>query len=169
MAGEAGANGAECETAADCEMVSDCCSCRAEPRGAPHEICFLDCAYDSCSEGNIELSEVECVMGRCVVARSCAGNVLCPAIPPNCGEGRLPSVVENCWGPCLDVTECSAVPSCSDCGRGVCVEFASLGGSTHCVEPAAGCSAGNYCECLGACTFGCFETDDGVACDCPVC
>jgi hypothetical protein len=170
-AGEAGApSGAECVSAADCRLVSDCCSCRAEPIGVPGELCPLDCAFDSCGQGGgVEPSEVECVMGRCVVARSCVGSVTCPALPPNCGEGRLPSVVEGCWGPCLAVTDCSAVPSCSDCGQAVCVAFDSFRGSYHCVEPADGCNAGNYCECLGACTFDCVETDDGVGCTCPVC
>jgi hypothetical protein len=170
MAGAAGMpNGAECASAADCRMVSDCCSCRAEPVSGPGELCPIDCASDACADGNVEPSEVECVMGRCVIARSCAGGVLCPALPPNCGEGRLPSILEGCWGPCLEVTECSRVPSCDDCSDAVCARFDGLMSTYHCVDPADGCRAGNYCECLGACTFDCVENAEGVGCSCPVC
>jgi hypothetical protein len=41
-----------------------------------------------------------------------------------------------------------------------------------CVVPPDGCTKGNYCECLGACSgssLECAETEDGVHCICPTC
>ncbi len=43
------------------------------------------------------------------------GKVLCNALPPLCEAGTVPSVVNGCWGPCVLVTECKSVTSCSDC------------------------------------------------------
>ncbi len=169
MAGEGGtSSGAECETAMDCRMVSDCCSCRAVPISDPG-FCGLDCIRDPCTEGGIGSDEVDCVMGRCVIARSCEGNVTCPALPPNCAEGMLPSVQDDCWGPCLEASECTSVPGCDACGDAVCVNFEGFGPAYHCVEPGAGCNAGSYCECLGACAVACNETAEGVSCFCPGC
>jgi hypothetical protein len=161
----------ECETAADCEMASDWCGCRSEPILGPRLDCSLDCARDACGEVNIEPTEVACLNGRCVIARSCdTSRVTCPALPPNCLEGAVPSVLGDCWGPCIQATECSRVDSCSDCGDALCVVFEAQLTSYSCVERDDDCnSSDNYCGCLGIHCNACSATDPSVTCVCLVC
>jgi hypothetical protein len=173
MAGEGGqpSNVVECETAADCEMASDCCGCRSEPILGPRLECPLDCARDACGEVEIEPSEVECLYGKCVIARSCDSRpVTCPALPPNCLDGAVPSVLGDCWGPCIQATECLRVDSCSDCGDALCVVFEALPTSYSCVERDDDCNASdNYCGCLGIHCNACSATDPSVTCVCLAC
>jgi hypothetical protein len=154
MAGEGGqpSNVVECETAADCEMASDCCGCRSEPILGPR-------------------LEVECLYGKCVIARSCDSRpVTCPALPPNCLDGAVPSVLGDCWGPCIQATECLRVDSCSDCGDALCVVFEALPTSYSCVERDDDCNASdNYCGCLGIHCNACSATDPSVTCVCLAC
>jgi hypothetical protein len=173
MAGEAGqpSTVVECETAADCSMASDCCGCRSEPIRGPRLECPLDCLRDACGEMNIEPSEIECLNGRCVIARSCdTSGVTCPALPPMCAEGTVPSVVGDCFGPCLPPTECLRVESCADCGDALCFVFEALPSSHYCIERDDDCnSSENYCGCLGIDCNVCSATDPSVTCACVVC
>ena len=42
------------------------------------------------------------------VAPSCdTRQVLCRAAPPDCGEGRVPQVVNGCFGECVAIDECA--------------------------------------------------------------
>jgi hypothetical protein len=153
-------------------LASDCCACRAEPKGAPVDSCPAICTVDACTANQIQQHEVACVHGRCVLARSCdTSRVLCLADPPACRSGTVLSVLDSCWGPCLLPTECSAVSDCGSCGTGsVCVRTDGFGpGGTGCVTAAPDCRAGNYCGCLGACPAGCAEIDGGVGCYCAGC
>ena len=165
--------GAECETAQDCMLASDCCACRAEPKGRPVDSCPANCKIDVCRANEIEQHEVACVHGRCVLARRCdtAQGVTCLADPPACPAGTVRSVLDSCWGPCLLPTECTHVNDCGVCGEGsVCVrntDFSRVG--TACVTPPPDCRAGNYCGCLAVCPVACGETDAGVGCFCPGC
>jgi hypothetical protein len=165
--GTAGGGQPECQTAEDCRMVSDCCGCRSEPVDAP-TFCALPCERDACAEIMVDSEEVECVFGRCVIARSCDSQVGCPALPPNCPEGTVPSVLDDCWGPCLPPTECRTVSGCAACGDAFCVEFQAQRSVFHCVTRVDQCDLENYCECLGVCGE-CSETDDQVACPCLGC
>jgi hypothetical protein len=172
-AGEAGRPSTviECETAADCSMASDCCGCRSEPIRGPRLECPLDCLRDACRDMNIDRSEVECSYGRCVIGRSCdRSRVTCPALPPNCPEGTVPSVLDGCWGPCLPPTECSRVDACADCGDALCVVFEALPTSYYCIERGDNCnSSENYCACLGINCNVCSATDPSVTCVCLAC
>jgi len=165
--------GAECETAQDCVLVSDCCACRAEPKGRPVDSCAATCTVDVCRANEIQQHEVTCVHNRCMVARRCdtAKGVTCLADPPACPPGTIPSVLDSCWGPCLLPTECTHVNDCGVCGDGsVCVrnnDFSRVG--IACVTPAPDCRAGNYCGCLAVCPVACGETDAGVSCFCGGC
>ena len=165
-------SGAECLTAADCVLVSDCCACRAEPKGAQVASCPATCAVDACAAIEIQAHEVTCALDRCVLARTCVTTrVTCLADPPACPPGTIPSVRDACWGPCLPPTECNRVPACSSCGAGsVCVRAqVTLGHAIGCVTPAPDCHAGNYCGCLEACPGACVEADAGVECICGGC
>jgi hypothetical protein len=158
-------------TSDDCFMASDCCGCRSEPRLGPNFVCTLDCIRDACRDMNIDRSEVECIYGRCVIARSCdRSRVTCPADPTNCGEGTVPSVVGDCWGPCLPPTECLQVDGCADCGDDLCVIFEALPGAHHCIERADSCNASeNYCGCMGIHCNTCTASDPSVTCVCVTC
>jgi hypothetical protein len=167
-------SGAECRTADDCMLVSDCCSCRAEAKSSEIAICDAECFVDSCTSEQITDTEVTCSFGRCVLARSCdRSQVTCRAAPPPCDGGTIPSVLAGCWGPCLAPTECRNVTGCDDCGiDAVCVNDELLaptsGSNIGCVAP-GGCSVGDYCKCLGACSVSCNETANQVNCYCPQC
>lgn len=165
--GMAGMFTAECATAEDCTLQSDCCGCKAVPTDG-REPCLLACVKDPCPEMGITADEVACVYGRCVLSRACDGRATCPALPEECPEGTLPSVVDGCWGPCLPPTECVRVASCGDCGSRFCVEFQGMASTFHCVDRVAPCDRENYCECLGVCGE-CTEADDSVSCPCGGC
>jgi hypothetical protein len=172
--GTAGKEGAECETAADCQMVSDCCTCAAEPKGSLGLPCGLVCVTDACTAMQIERDEVTCTFGRCVIARSCdLSEVICEVVEPECASGTIPSVNGSCFGPCLPPTECSKVTSCADClNSNVCVRNEAQLQSTGCVVPSAGCQAGGYCDCLGSCMSPfnvCSENQMQVTCSCLNC
>jgi hypothetical protein len=172
MSGAGGsASGIECTKADDCVLLSDCCACRAEPKGAVLPSCPAICAKDSCTANQIQANEVTCVLGRCVIARSCnTTRVTCPADPAECPVGTIHSVLDSCWGPCLPPTECRDVTDCSSCGGGeACVRNVEFAITTICVAPAADCHVGNYCTCLVTCPVVCSEKDAGVSCFCPGC
>ncbi len=165
----------ECEGPEDCVRVSDCCGCRSEPQKTP-SFCALDCERDACVELGLTEVHPTCDMGRCRFDVSCdRGRVGCEAAPPSCPPGQVPSVVSQgiavpCWGPCIDATDCGQVTDCSACPDGtVCIVFEAQFASYSCVVPQNGCAAGKYCSCLAACSYGCTETEDYVACACPVC
>lgn len=170
-AGEGGTSGGgsqpECLSPDDCRMVSDCCGCRSEPLDDP-TFCALPCVRDACGEEMISVDEVDCVQGRCVIARSCDGQVDCPALPPNCPDGTVPSVLGDCWGPCLPPTDCRSVSGCAACGDDFCVEFQAMRSIFSCVTRVDECEVENYCQCLGVCGE-CSETDDQVQCPCLGC
>jgi hypothetical protein len=93
---------------------------------------------------------------------------------PICLDGTIPSVLGDCYGPCLPPTECREVTDCSDCTAGsVCVRHELQPAVTGCAVPAAGCHQGSYCQCLGVCDASlpvCSESmNGGVACACPNC
>jgi hypothetical protein len=137
----------------------------------PRFECALDCARDACRDMNIDRSEVECRYGRCVIARSCdRRRVTCPALPPSCVEGTVPSVLDDCWGPCLPPTECWWIDGCADCGDALCVEFQARPSSYHCIERSDDCnSSEDYCGCLGVHCNTCSASDPSVTCVCVVC
>lgn len=171
----AGGSGTECQTAADCQLVSDCCRCEAEPkRKADAPVCEQLCVIDQCGSKQIEPDEVACVFGRCVIDRSCdRSRVTCKLAEPVCPEGSVPSVEGSCYGPCLPATECSSVTGCDDCTEpAVCVRNEAQLLTYGCVLPPQGCNKGSYCSCLGACVapFGaCGESESAVGCACPNC
>ena len=153
-------------------LVSDCCACRAEPKGAQVASCPATCAVDACAANEIQAHEVTCAFDRCVLARSCdTTEVTCLADPAECPPGTIHSVRNACWGPCLPPTECRRVTACSSCAAGsVCVrQQVTFGHTIGCVTSAPDCRAGNYCGCLEACPGACVEADAGVECICAGC
>jgi hypothetical protein len=178
VSGRAGTTGTghECETAADCTLVSDCCRCDTALASQSYRpSCDAECEVDQCTEMGITDEEVACTAGRCVIARSCdLRQVECEAAPPTCAPGFVPSVrVQDpvrCWGPCLLATECDGVTDCDACPTGsVCVHDA-LGSKRTCIVPPPHCSPGSYCDCLAPCAVGsCVETGNELSCVCVTC
>jgi hypothetical protein len=174
-AGAGGVGGAgdgfDCLLKSDCVLASDCCACQAVPKGRAVDSCPATCTVDVCRANEIEQNEVACILGRCVLARSCdTTRVTCPADPPACPAGTIPSVRDSCWGPCLLPTECRNVNDCGSCGAGsACVRSLQIGLLTVCATPAPDCRAGNYCHCLFVDCPICTEADAGVDCVCPGC
>lgn len=172
----------ECTVDGDCTLFSDCCSCIGIPSGSDEPYgCDMACAIDSCSAAGIK--QARCAAGRCVAGFECDPmKSACFSMPPVCPPGRVPSVVGACWGPCVDVTQCSGVPSCAECmqSNAICVQLDLQGGDTslsaHCVKVPDACSGNATCQCMGssvcvapysACQD--FSGIKGMACSCPNC
>lgn len=163
--------GAECAADEDCKLVDDCCSCSAEPKDVRGPACTAVCIQSACSARGLQGKSAKCVAKRCVLELSCnESKVTCKAARPVCGSGQVPSVVEGCWGPCIDPTECHDVQDCKACGAGsTCVTQSLMMPSTHCVRVSAACEAAPSCECVDACSQTCSDEDGKVDCFCPAC
>jgi hypothetical protein len=176
MAGSGGSGGErECESADDCVMFTDCCSCTALSKGTIPLACDRACITDECSARGIGSNEITCNFGRCVIDRTCNhAKATCDSLPEPCPSGEMRSVTEEgCWGPCLLPTECRDVTAdCTNCGDAVCVANAA-NFTIGCVAPEPSCKKGGYCECLDVCpasdAFNCYEYEESVTCYCLAC
>ena len=61
------------------------------------------------------------------------GTVSCPALPPECPEGQVASIVDECWGPCVP-NDCCA---CSEDFECLIDDFVCNAPAGRCVELAA--------------------------------
>ncbi len=172
--------GGPCRTASDCKMVSTCCDCDVFTINDPSGGCSMDCIQNKCEKLGIAASEVACVAGRCVFARSCNTQaVTCPSVPPQCPTGQVPSVDGNCYGPCLPIGNCAGVSSCDTCKSVglACVtnEILSLNPlqnpDIHCVSTPTECAQNPTCSCMAVCESSvCSEPDStNLYCSCPTC
>lgn len=169
--GEPGGGGAECEVDQDCAVFNDCCECDVGAADEEHPACEKLCIQSACDARGIQ-AEARCRSNRCVFDLSCDhGDVTCKAAKPECPAGQIASVVDACWGPCIDVAQCQEVSDCSVCPAGmVCVQNAESPGSfSQCVEVESSCAAKPTCECADACSYSCAEVDDRISCVCLVC
>ena len=172
----------ECVTASDCRLVSDCCTCSAQPTGGPDpRACKLDCAQSKCAQQMLPPNAVDCVAGRCVAGFNCdAARVVCGSSTPMCGAGEVPTVnaAGTCYmGGCVPATQCKRVTSCAACrgGEQACVNDVTFqGNQAHCVTVPPECSGAASCGCLGpsscvspynVCVD--FSGIRGIACGCP--
>lgn len=167
----------ECTQASDCVLHDDCCMCASVPKDNGGAVCNIACVADLCASRGISSADVECVAGRCVLARSCnTKNVACNVAQPACSAGSLPIVTGVCYsGSCLPAAQCSDVASCAVCTSAglACVTDQALGGpSYHCVTVPSACTSAPTCQCLGVCN-GAFRCSDPASttpvCDCPTC
>jgi len=174
-AGSAGSTttpGAECEVDADCVLVDDCCSCSGEPKDANVRACSAVCKQSACAALGMQGVRTRCSAKRCVLELSCnAALVTCKAAQPSCASGQVPSVLEGCWGPCIDATECREVTDCSGCGAGsTCVtESMFVTTAIHCVSVSPACESAPSCQCVDACSVACGDADGKIGCFCPGC
>ncbi len=166
-------DGFSCETDADCAIAGDCCGCVAynPDMGSPGN-CGGGCQQDKCAEWG--LTEAACENNQCVVkGKSCDLNeVLCDAPEPECEDGELPQVVDNCYtGECLPIEACDRVPDCSFCEQiGNCkITNGGFDGCAaySCFPDFPECFGGQTCSCLSPimCTAPfttCTDISDGV-------
>jgi hypothetical protein len=182
-AGGTAAPGPECMTAADCKLVSDCCTCAAIPVGAAAPSCSLVCIQSQCDARQLPRGAVACVAGRCVAGFACdTSQVTCRIAPPNCPAGEVPSVTDagTCYtGACAPATQCTLLPSCDACTGAdpICVVYQTQRGNQfHCVSIPPACGARTTCDCLGPTTCvapyrSCADLSGrkGITCSCLNC
>jgi hypothetical protein len=167
---EPGGVGAECMGDQDCAVFNDCCECDVGAASEDHPVCEMVCIQSACAARGVQ-AEARCRSNRCVFDLSCDGTqVSCDEAEPTCPAGQAASVVESCWGPCIEASQCREVTDCTACSPGTaCVENQdSPLGFTQCVEVEASCAQKPTCECVDACLRSCSD-DDGISCFCPAC
>ena len=132
-----------------------------------------------------EKTQAMCMYGQCVFSASCnPSQVFCNGIPPECGPGTLPSVVDGCWGGCISSLDCFDVGSCDQCSDSQACVAAGGGGpaiNSHfqCLPVATACNGVPDCQCMGndVCQADgsgivCSELDlphPSFSCECPMC
>ena len=150
-AGLGGGSGSfpECLGSDDCKLVNDCCACEGVPVGQQVDACPENCEVPSCEALGHPGTEAVCVARACVAGFDCSSDVECATPPPVCEAGLVPSRSHGCWGPCVPATECISVESCGDCDLGtqVCVQYAQLAVTFHCVPKPDVCSGPADCAC----------------------
>jgi len=164
----------ECKTAADCNLVGDCCGCHAIAVGQTSG-CMKGCLdTNTCAAFN-PLPTAQCIHGRCTLDRSCddaSGTIACEMATPQCGAGKLPSLNSSasCWdGNCIDVMDCRAVRSCADCDTAtqICVVDNGFRAVYHCVDVTRSCNLASRCACFSELCAGmspCNDLSNGISC-----
>ncbi|MEZ4448339.1 MAG: hypothetical protein R3B09_02590 [Nannocystaceae bacterium] len=171
---DTGAPVGECESDDGCVLWNSCCSCAAVPVDTPDEQCPGECFVTSCEGMGLYLPSAACRLGRCALApqRCNPAEVACDALPPECPDGFVASVVDVCWGSCVPAHLCDVLPACSHglCGPGwMCVESQAGAFKPHCEPipaacdgaPGCGCAAGEFAE---VCQGGCEEGSGSLIC-----
>lgn len=73
--------------------------------------CFPDMSSGCAGRCSAKLDPSVCEGG----ISDCSGSVTCPALaPPECPDGQVHSIVDECWGPCVPA-DCCACERESDC------------------------------------------------------
>jgi hypothetical protein len=111
----------------------------------------MACTEEPCFIMGVTVESLACTAGHCSLGVNCSReDALCNTPEPDCGSGRVASVIERCWGPCIDASDCAAVDSCRDCdpARHVCVLLEAQLLTTVCVEVPEECSEKRDCDCL---------------------
>jgi hypothetical protein len=172
--GTGGSPGAQCRDGGQCRLFSDCCYCVALGPDQPDPTdCPATCKVDSCTALRVNSGNMSCVAGQCSAGINCGGTVTCRSAPPVCEPGHVPSIVDNCWGPCVPGTQCANVRDCTQCvapGQ-TCV----TGHINVCVRIPERCRNNPSCACMGETVCEppatCIDRSGipGMACSCPTC
>ncbi|HEY0134267.1 MAG TPA: hypothetical protein VGB85_09310, partial [Nannocystis sp.] len=167
-----------CVSDDDCALHNDCCECYGLPKGQVDPSCPADCEQPICDM--LQIDQAVCRFGVCITEKlDCDGSkVVCKSLPPECPDGQIPGVLNNCWsGTCVPIVNCNAVPTCDLCPDGtMCVQKISKQQTWPACEPIpAECGGEIDCECAGAavCTgaFNICNDLEGneLSCGCPAC
>lgn len=163
----------ECVVDADCQLVDNCCECSSRPASDEPDPCEDDCLVSECTAQGLEGLAATCRSGICEFSSSsnCDGPVVCAQEPPACEGDEVPSVVGECWGPCVPLHYCADSSSCQPgCGDGwVCVDSQS-GGTGGCAPLPAACAGVASCDCFApfwdeVCPASCSESGGGLLCE----
>ncbi len=122
------------------------------------------CGEGSCSEGEL------CVFGRCVDnAANCRLNeVDCSRETPSCEIGQVPSVVDGCSGPCVDVAGGGYMGACAICAAAgtLCLGWDDDNETFYgCADPVEVADTCDSCDCLpvGSCgALTCIAVSGGI-------
>ncbi len=172
-AGTTGGAAAECVVDSDCQRIANCCECSSIPAGEEPAECEDDCLVDSCTAEGLEALEAACRSGICEFGSTieCGGPVSCDSLPPECEGDEVPSIVDECWGPCVPYHYCSDTSACTPgCGEAwVCVESQS-GAAGGCMPLAEECGGTASCECVApywgeVCESACSGDSSGLLCN----
>jgi hypothetical protein len=132
------ASAAGCQTDDDCQLVRDCCSCQAIPRGEKPAACDPNrsCVISLCAQYQGGVDRARCSAGLCVLGFDCdTTTIVCKRLPPICPPGQAPQVVGGCFGECVDARQCRAVPACTACRlTDRCVRSAVSPTTLHCQD-----------------------------------
>ncbi len=107
--------------------------------------CMVDC--DPTGATDCIGSSGVCIGGVCTYQVDCnPANALCDMIPPTCPEGQAPSVVNGCFGECVDASLCIVVSDCviSGCSGELCGDVPMY--STCVWRDQYACFSGASCE-----------------------
>jgi hypothetical protein len=168
----------ECGNVGDCVLHTDCCTCTGIAKGQLMPLCpDITCLIDQCT--SMGISEVSCYRGQCIANIDCdLDHVTCGDAEPVCPPGQVHSVANDCFGPCVDPSDCKYVARCDQCKDSqACVKY-TKGGTTvaevRCLEVPPLCVTSRSCACMGsyACVAPndvCSQAGDSLVCDCPTC
>lgn len=183
--GDTGGQGGFCEKDADCQILTDCCTCDVGAPGDQLPACpIMECFVEKC--GTVDIGEPVCRFGRCTFSKiHCnPAGVLCKSQPPVCPPGEVPSVNENgdCWtGQCAPIETCDWAPNCEACKLDndplVCVLKAQKGAYSVCEPKPAACGDVDEIDCgcgQEICDGSpphtvCHDKVPGITCECPFC
>lgn len=166
---------AECESADQCVLVNDCCTCDVVVAGEEPPCEMMECLVPTC-EANGFTPEVACVVGTCAPAPvNCDANQITCEIepPPPCGGGLVRSVTGMCYGPCVEPSVCETLPfECdgSTCGEGHACVTTQSGAPSRCVPLPPGCDGSPSCDCLAlwwndVCSSSCGDGGGTLLCE----
>ena len=179
--------GMPCKTAKDCQLADGCCFCEVLNPGETLPACDIpECLLTTCAGYGLESAALECKWGACTFAKLTCNplGVVCKSLPPDCGPGDVPGVVEDdngkCWsGSCVPAEACDWVPDCSYCaGEDLVCVLKGQKGAYHVCEPRPlDCAPGDIdCDCgQQICDASephtvCHDDEDvGIQCECPFC
>jgi hypothetical protein len=178
--------GMPCKTAKDCQLADGCCFCEVLNPGETLPACDIpECLLTTCAGYGLESAALECKWGACTFAKLTCNplGVVCKSLPPDCGPGDVPGVVEDdngkCWsGSCVPAEACDWVPDCSYCaGEELVCVLKGQKGAYHVCEPRPlDCAPGDIdCDCgQQICDASephtvCHDEDVGIQCECPFC
>lgn len=180
--------GSECSDSSECRLYTGCaldhgkpyCICTALSGGEQAPASCPECTLDFCAA--LGAKAAVCAAGQCVPGYDCSPTAPCNSPPPACQTGMVPSVVDQCWGPCVSATECREVSSCSQCTGPLTTCVTTPGQAPECaldhrcVNVPVACQGAPSCACMGAsvCTppyDTCVDKPGvpGVVCTCPTC
>jgi hypothetical protein len=135
------ASAGACARDDDCQLINDCCSCEAIPRGENAPACDSKrvCLTSECTQYP-GVDQARCSAGRCVLGFDCDPTMIaCKRLPPVCPAGQTPQIIgqggARCYGECVDARQCLTVPACAACRPTDLCARSDMSTALHCLGP----------------------------------